>query len=102
MSETKWTPGPWRVHSKSPHLVVDDQAYEVATTHTGFGCPRPRAGVRIANAALIAAAPDLYATLEYLTDLLVDLAPMGKYTERPFCLVNARAVLAKARGETND
>ncbi len=44
----------------------------------------------------LAAGPDLYAALEHLTELFVDLAPLGGDTAREVAVVNARAALAKS------
>lgn len=100
MSETKFTPGPWRsTRSKVP--VDDEYDYGIVANFNGsekciaetFG--RCSNFLRIdasANAAIIAAAPDLYAALERLCAVTA-----GWDVEDE---VNAGlAALAKARGE---
>jgi hypothetical protein len=98
MAETKWTPGPWTVAREGdtvkvmapPHFPEWDR---VEIADLSFGDTLSRRG---ANAALVAAAPDLYGALgalvreqeNYLTDDATDIA-----------LAAARAALARARGE---
>lgn len=60
------TPGPWTQATHSPTDVVSNKLMMVATAHDGLnGIPRDQS---IANARLIAAAPEL---LDRLTHLLV-------------------------------
>jgi hypothetical protein len=88
MSETKWTPGPWQTEEN--HIVAG--AVRVAVVDT----PNIHGGVDWIecdyNARLIAAAPDLYAALSALLD------DVGRTNSMPGA-VQARAALAKARGE---
>jgi len=96
MTETKFTPGPWEVSPVLPgyyewvrnsdgHLVAD-----CASMLPSEEC--------VANAALISAAPDMYAALEHFTTMTrkAFISPeavcfyMQKY---------ARDIIAKARGE---
>ena len=90
-NETKWTPGPWHVPKARgyAHGPVDKNDVPVVTW-TGMARPRQENGM--ANAHLVAAAPDLYEALEAMLDECVDdeFAPH---------VMDARAALAKARGE---
>ena len=111
MSETKWTPGPWRrgrdrgsidaeVHTTVAHIVTTNNDYETSS----------------ANARLIAAAPELYEVAEAPTffrvadDLYFGLKDadggwsvnlpkeMIAFAER--YMAKRDAALARARGET--
>ena len=94
--ETKWTPGPW---------VIDDatRPAEICTIHhtshhNGFVYVRGELGYwdadedeNMANANLIAAAPELYEALQAALACHVGTDEVW--------LDEARAALAKARGE---
>ena len=90
-NKAKWTKGPWHVPKARgcAHGPVDKNDVPVVTW-TGMARPRQENGM--ANAHLIAAAPDLYEALEAMLDECVDdeFAPH---------VMDARAALAKARGE---
>ena len=93
MSDTKFTPGPWRYDrtNGSPttgeHMIAGAKpGYLAEVRDCGSGDVR-------ANAHLIAAAPDLYAALNGLLGLL-DAGSL--YEPQAYA---ARAALAKARGE---
>ena len=110
MSETKFTPGPWRI-SRHGELV---EIPEISGILLCAGNATANA-----NAALIAAAPDLYAVVERYVDYLEsELFHLGPPQEGHICgpegncdadceiryylqrdLEQARAALAKARGE---
>lgn len=92
MSEPKWTKGPWYVRTEDDDWgcdtfveTMDDVLFDV----------RPAKGPswQMANARLIAAAPDLYAALDGLLGLL-DAGSL--YEPQAYA---ARAALAKARGQ---
>lgn len=95
--QPKWTPGPWAVErNKRTWGWVD-----VVGPSLGVGGPTQATDLtladevkRIAEAHLIAAAPDLYAALDGLLGLL-DAGSL--YEPQAYA---ARAALAKARGET--
>ena len=76
---SKPTPGPWKRKIKS--VLIPIAPYEWAEAYGGS----------IANARLIAAAPDL---LEALQDMVSDHASLSAAT-----LAFARAAIAKATGE---
>lgn len=73
MNETKWTPGPWIAQQ------ADDESWEILTGDGrdialaylyGFAAEPPES-----NAALIAAAPDLYDALAECHDMLQEMLP---------------------------
>ena len=91
MSDTKFTPGPWRYDrtNGSPttgeHMIAGAKpGYLAEVRDCGSGDVR-------ANAHLIAAAPDLYAALE-MAQLWLDV-------DGRFDMQGINAALAKARGE---
>lgn len=92
MSAPKFTPGPWVANG----LTIEDKAVRTAVVASLYD---ERDGVYEwrANAALIAAAPELYAALYHLAGLFASLhekhAEWGDYQA-------ALAALAKARGES--
>lgn len=105
-TETKFTPGPWSVDrdyigkmwtdsisvrdAETGHIAHLTRGYEGDAN--GEGCPS------FANAALIAAAPELYAAAQAVverwdTPLWKDVEPTARF------IATLRAALAKARGE---
>lgn len=109
-SETKFTPGPWFT---KPDLSDDDGAsgiwidtgeQNVAIVPGYIDHPR-----NIADAALIAAAPDLYEALTRITPEFVALlkhaeisAAIGEYSDNDREIIYAcNVALSKARGEQN-
>jgi hypothetical protein len=100
MSDTKFKPGPWyavnfRANSRAWKVTADlNNAVDDICNVLGW-FPE---GIPEANARLIAAAPDLYAALDevmlYLPDFADDDQPAIVNAVK-----NARAALAKARGE---
>ena len=99
--QPKWTPGPWAVErNKRTWGWVD-----VVGPSLGVGGPTQATDLtladevkRIAEAHLIAAAPDLYAALEKALNFITNTeSEMGETLP---CGDAARAALAKARGET--
>jgi hypothetical protein len=109
----KFTPGPWRVFmSPSGHKVVGiGEGTGDGIADCGFGIWRHGRPEHLANAHLIAAAPDLYAAIEALEwsdealdthgvfkpacPLCVGLQQTGHFNP---CALDA--ALRKARGET--
>jgi len=93
--QPKWTPGPWAVEqNKRTWGWVD-----VVGPSLGVGGPTQATDLtladevkRIAEAHLIAAAPDLYAELE--------MAQLWLSVDGRFDMQGINAALAKARGET--
>lgn len=108
MAETKWTPGPWAVRVAGHRINVGqdrngryyNRVAEMATTATSNV-----AAEGLANAALIAAAPDLYEALQAMVTMQEQMArrPSGGGGVLPadYGIVRGKAhvALAKARGE---
>jgi hypothetical protein len=97
MSKTKFTPGPWRTSGVGPTRKVfhatDTSTYHVCEIHNDIG-----RNDLDANAALIAAAPELFAEVETLIGVL----EVGTETQadQDAIIQYAKSVLAKARGES--
>lgn len=93
---SKFTPGPWCAHRSFPEFIVpvEDADKKIGATENKWErhefarivhAVRGASPERLANAALIAAAPEMYALIE-------QLAHSG--TDSPLCN-SARAILAK-------
>jgi len=105
MSDTKFTPAPWRVH-KQEHarnelwLTVLNGSIDV-THNKSIATNRYSAlsdEENLANAHLIAASPDLYSALEAIIKQWD--TPNWKLTESTGVFITqGRKALAKARGE---
>ncbi len=100
MSAPSFTPGPWRAYRANTNSAGDSALHNggrfaVSTVHI------PNFEQELANARLIAAAPELYEALDALS-LVVGLTAF-KHEEQRAPLQEAvdaaRAALAKARGE---
>ena len=100
MSNAKHTPGPWRVSLSDDTVVIDAHGREVAMIDGDYNRP-DEWPIMEANTRLIAAAPDLLATLERLLHLDDSYGPFGGeiYQDRiDRAWEKARAALAKAKG----
>jgi hypothetical protein len=87
--ETKWTPGPWEMG----WMPADEQCrHTVETADRGQVIATKIRSV--ADAQILAAAPDLYEALAEIVRVLDSLG--GVQSSR---VIAARAALAKARGE---
>jgi len=100
----KFTPGPWATYNASCHsestdiVVADDTNDRICVT-----CPQSTEGQELANANLIAAAPDLYEALvkaNYIIGKLAgwsghDLSEMEAYGYDLIPAALARAVTGK-------
>lgn len=102
MKERNWTPGPW-VAQRNPRfecLEVFSGRSRIAdindVSDVTFGPPKNEA---IANAHLIAAAPDLYEALEDLWTWVHNWGPEFMDDDE-FDRSTYEAALAKARGES--
>lgn len=104
---TQHTPGPWHIVSAADPIektimfsfggfVGDGDNAPIATTCTSSYSDELRPAVALANARLIAAAPDL---LDALDELLssIGLNAVG-WPETEDAMRNARAAIAKAKG----
>lgn len=112
MSKTKqsnllFIPGPWKVDFRGG-VSVDD-----SIVGGGFQVCEPYGhshDERLANAALIAASPDILFALEQAYDYISDCFPSSSpdYTASPLSddeynlLKTIKEALAKAKGETNE
>jgi hypothetical protein len=90
MGEAKWTPGPWRAWDRGigweVHAGPEDDRQPVNDGHRGT--------FDEADARLIAAAPDLYAALAEIQDVI---AGAGLVEEFPVWIIDLmNAALAKA------
>jgi len=88
MNKCAFTPGPWRRYEGDALIIVDHEGASLGEMSSGS--PRTPRSVQLANAALAAAAPELYEALSAIID--EDALPS-------YCGVlidNARAALAKA------
>jgi hypothetical protein len=110
---TKHTPRPWTLH---PHATQDPpRIYHDGIIVATIDTSAPDAGERQANAALVAAAPDLFDACFSLLDLLKQyhaygetmreigrgphiVDPWGATTD--YMIGAAENVIAKARGES--
>lgn len=120
MTETKFTPGPWRLaddydnalHICSPwssNVRPESSdtygsclgAHICQVRHQGEDAPVVKLSQAKANAHLIAAAPELYEALKRgLKALSFAVEHAGGDPETHYCCVQMRAALAKARGES--
>ena len=95
MSELKATPGPWKVvlNFKNRRLVApeDPRFGMVAEVFEHSGGDEPETVE--ANAALIAAAPDMYQMLKELEEDMANVGGFHRTREK------INEILAKARGE---
>ena len=102
MSKTSFTPGPWMVSkSEFPMLVFNDRRGSVCNIYfidsTGIGGYKEKN----ANAALIAAAPEMYWILEHYLDLIQRANDGDTVSEQKIFEQSAEIekVLKKARWE---
>lgn len=99
MSEVKHTKGPWHVGGKASVIIYSPDGHAVANAevyHTHFG------GVAEtqANARLIAAAPEILKSLKLIVDFGGDCYDIDSGKLKGDLIDQARAALAKAKGET--
>lgn len=110
MSETRWTPGPWTLETayrdedllSVVYVSEDNQEFPIAEEVGGrrHGADFEDESECVANAHLIAAAPELYEALEECKRVLSDLqSTQLEGTRTRAAWEKARAALAKARGE---
>lgn len=102
---TTHTPGPWLVASQSGgafHIQTGDllvaQAVIASDMEDDRNSPDPQTALH--NARLIAAAPDLLQSAVNLLDAVVTQCEYGKGSATDIWVIEARAAIAKATGET--
>ena len=101
-----FTPGPWRVYASHPSVYADGQgSIAILSTRNGFQkgtSPRGKSQA-IADANLMAAAPEMYEALRVLAEkfpiLLAGLGNSPDVVESNIYVKNAVAALAKAEGK---
>lgn len=104
MSETKHTPGPWKVYAECDQIVVaEDSVYGVQVADCGKPNGdeyQPREGEAEANARLIASAPELLEALKYALAFLdrPDITTYEWYKLAPEHVGKFRSAIAKAEG----
>lgn len=108
MSETKHTPGPWRVMTYSSPEVVSgpDDGYKLVAMPTSLNLDQQvQARGRLADAHLISAAPEMLEALEFA--VAIGMVPVtsaseggaAKFSEQVRVADMIRAAIKKARGE---
>lgn len=98
MSETKFTPGPWKVDPKYSRDIQAPDGLDVATCCLSILNRKVTTEEEsIANAYLIAAAPDMYAALKNVLKLASTETTRGELVYIDF--TETREALKKARGE---
>jgi hypothetical protein len=100
--KTTHTPGPWRVHEKSPTLVIDKHGLVIAQAHSYAECGIMRDEAE-ANARLIAAAPELLEALESVVEMY-DARPCDAYPKGTLVYLQdvIKPLILKAKGEDNE
>ena len=92
------TPAPWEAQGLSVvHVEPMDNGETLTTLVASCHTTAFENGEQNANARLIAAAPDMLAALESLADYAEDCA--NERDERPLCIDNARAAIARVTEE---
>jgi hypothetical protein len=106
MSESKHTPGPWtlRTNSEKHHAILDEGGFPRAEVFSAHRSSEARKAEALANARLIAAAPELLEALKDVytrrTDILnaANKASLGT-GGLEFALRKTREAIAKAEGK---
>ena len=102
MTETRWTAGPWTVVTEGGEYAhgPETECGKPIVRWTGMCMPTKPEG--IANAYLIAAAPDLYSALLSAEQSIATFMGVHGYSNDSGAgdiLAEVKAALAKARGE---
>jgi len=97
MTERKWTPGPW--DAMATGWIEAGDGDPIALINDS-GLPNSIFDEDLPNAHLIAAAPDLYEALEWLSDAVLALGRLDDSGHILNAINKADVALAKARGET--
>ena len=95
--KTTHTPAPWGIHKQASMVVVGSKGFAVAScggySYNGTDTEELQ-GELLANARLIAAAPELLEALQNMLDYY------GSASANVEALTKSRAAIAKATGET--
>ena len=101
MSNTKFTPGPWEAQGLYIMFTnADTKQFDWVAKVERFADKYKHE--EAANAALIAAAPELYAALEKITAHMLVQFPWALSDPLNSIMKQSKAALAKARGEKTD
>lgn len=98
-TETKHTPGPWEVtgdRDSDEGLTVEARGGEVAFIASTTGYAR----ADIANAFLIAAAPELLEALEHMVAVSNWATTIQSEEQYDAMIANAEAAIRKAKGDS--
>jgi hypothetical protein len=100
--KTTHTPGPWKYEADKGYVLkcfIMTADFD-EDTNSGSVIARTSDNISEADAALIAAAPDLLAACEALhAEVLAYLTAQNLHGEHNPAMVAARAAIAKAKGE---
>lgn len=96
MGERKHTPGPWGYIFTDEGIVVDANS---GKTDVAIVAGRADDSVEIANARLLAAAPELLDALNEIVRQIDQGGSGAKVFARDSCIATARSIIAKATGE---
>lgn len=102
MNQLKATPGPWEasiwIEQPGNRLkpMVGASGVTIAITNPAPICQEHECE---ANAHLIAAAPEMYEVLDFAVSILESLEPHDDTLEARGAIIDAKKVLANARGE---
>lgn len=100
--QAKHTPGPWTIAADIYEERFGIGGRDGVVVCAPFLRSGPKVGVHgLANARLIAAAPELLEALSELADLMEDVRT-GEYKPDSFTTQPARAAIAKAQGQVVD
>jgi hypothetical protein len=100
---SKHTPGPWKFVIHNRVEIVGPKDSSGWPMQVVYNCGMPDDATAIANARLIAAAPELLEALEYLADEYQYMPKAGAVYEKAMAdavYEHAMTVIRKARGET--
>lgn len=95
MNRPKFTPGPWKVIPATGYnrrIAISAKGAEKYSSRGPIALVGKRHKTAMANASLIAAAPEMYSELEYFIDLC-------ERTDCEMYAAVAKKILRKARGE---
>lgn len=97
---TTFTPGPWKVSRQHGEIGNITNAYGTVSVAQAQQVDPRSHEVRIANAHLIAAAPELLLALEWITSSYRSLLTRRPVRDVDETLAEVDAAIRKARGET--